>query len=139
MIQTLVEEEYSDQARALVAQIADQKISVITPSLFQYELVSILRKLSHRKIISVNDGEAYLAKLLLYPMTLVFDDALHRRAYEIASQLNLPAAYDAQYLAVAERYECEFWTSDERLYNTVSADIPRIRWIAYFNLQTTDE
>ncbi|MBC8099768.1 MAG: type II toxin-antitoxin system VapC family toxin [Armatimonadetes bacterium] len=48
---------------------------------------------------------------------------LYRRAYELAEQLSLPTAYDAQYLAVAEHLGCDFWTADERLYNAVTVQV----------------
>jgi len=57
------------------------------------------------------------------------DNGLLRRAYEIATLLELPTAYDAQYLAVAERYECEFWMADERLHNAVSSRFPSVQWL----------
>jgi predicted nucleic acid-binding protein len=45
---------------------------------------------------------------------------------ELASQFNLAATYDAHYLALAERENCEFWTADERLYNSVR---DRFSWV----------
>jgi hypothetical protein len=34
-------------------------------------------------------------------------------------QFSLPATYDAHYLALAERENCEFWTADTRLFNAI--------------------
>jgi len=62
-------------------------------------------------------------------VTLHFDDALLKRGYVLAEEFNRPTAYDAQYLALAERLACEFWTADERLFNAVTARFASIRWL----------
>ena len=62
----------------------------------------------------------------------MIDDPLLRRGYELATQFNRPTAYDAQYLAVAERLQCEFWTVDERLYNAVKQALPWVKWLGNF-------
>ncbi len=51
------------------------------------------------------------------------DDSLAIRAIELAHRFHLPAAYDAQYLALAEREGCDFWTADQRLRNTVQGAV----------------
>ena len=38
-------------------------------------------------------------------------------------------AYDAHYLALAESRQCECWTADERLWNTVKKDLPWVHWV----------
>lgn len=54
----------------------------------------------------------------------------------LATEYNRPTAYDAQYLALAERLSCEFWTVDERLFNGVKDRFSAIRWLGEW--QTTD-
>jgi predicted nucleic acid-binding protein len=67
--------------------------------------------------------------LLSYPLTLHFDDDLLKRGYELATQYNRPTAYDAQYLALAERLSCAFWTAGKRLFNAVSNRLPQVKWL----------
>lgn len=67
------------------------------------------------------------------------DEALHRpanqifalltEAYELAVRFNRPRAYDSQYMALADRLQCDFWTADERLVNSVQAQFSRIHWL----------
>ena len=45
-----------------------------------------------------------------------------------ASQLKQNAAYDTHYLALAESFGCELWTTDERFYRTASPSIDNVRW-----------
>lgn len=70
---------------------------------------------------------------LAYPVQLYFDNELLKRAYDLAEQLNRPAAYDAQYLALAERLGCDFWTADEKLFNAVGASLTWVRWLGAFS------
>ena len=70
--------------------------------------------------------------LLEYPVKFFDDNALLQSAYEIAAQFNLPRAYDAQYLALAERLNRDFWTADETLYNSIHSRFNRIQWLGDF-------
>jgi hypothetical protein len=51
------------------------------------------------------------------------------RAWNLAQRLNQPKVYDCYYLALAELLACEFWTADERLFNTVRHDLGWVKWI----------
>ena len=66
-------------------------------------------------------------------------DSLLRRGYELAEKYNRPTAYDAQYMALAERLACNFWTNDKRLYNAVSGTFGRIRWLGDIQLNNKDD
>ena len=56
---------------------------------------------------------------LAFDVALLSYSDLHVRAWELATKLNRPTAYDAHYLALAEELGCEFWTADTRLHNAV--------------------
>jgi predicted nucleic acid-binding protein len=96
------------------------------PSLLHYEIIAVSRKAVHQGRISQELGWIARDQLLTYPVILHFDRALLRRGYEIAEEFNRPTAYDAQYLALAERLSCSFWTADERLFNAVSSKLSSI-------------
>jgi predicted nucleic acid-binding protein len=51
------------------------------------------------------------------------DPRLLERAIDLAAQYRLPAAYDAHYLAVAEALGAPFWTTDQRLFNSVQTGL----------------
>ena len=70
-----------------------------------------------------------LTRLLLYPVEFFEDDALLKSAYELADEFNRPRAYDAQYLELAKRSSCEFWTADECLFNAVKDRSRSIHWL----------
>jgi predicted nucleic acid-binding protein len=55
---------------------------------------------------------------------LTKDPAFNVRAMQLANLYGLPALYDAHYLALPEREECEFWTADTRLLTAVKGKLP---------------
>jgi predicted nucleic acid-binding protein len=63
------------------------------------------------------------------PIELHDETGLHQRAVEIAARFNLPAAYDAHYLALAERLGAGFYTGDARLARAVGGELPWVRLI----------
>ncbi len=98
-------------------------------------MVAVARKWVYRELTTPEKANTALDTLLRYPVITVVDDALLRRAYELATKYNRPTAYDAQYLAVAERYQCDFWTADERLYHAVNGNFPRVYWVGNVKLE----
>lgn len=99
------------------------------PTLFAYEATNALAKRVKRGQLTVEIAKERLASLLENGPALEHDVALNLRALEIMQQFSLPSAYDAHYLALAEFRQCECWTADERLWNTVKSRLPWVRWI----------
>ena len=102
--------------------------------MLRYELVAVARKWVYRELTTPEKAKVALDTVLRYPVTIV-DDVLLHRADELATEHNRPTAYDARYLAVAERYQCDFWTADERLFNAVNGNFPRVHWLGSVKLE----
>lgn len=132
LIVTVIEETYTPQADALMAWIKAESLTMAAPTLLRYEITSTLRKLAHRGSISAADGRRLLRQTLETPIDLTIDDALLERAYMLATEHGLPSAYDAQYLALAERLDCALWTFDSRLFNTVHLRLPWVNYVPNF-------
>ena len=135
LLATVQTEPYTEHAKTLINQFAQRETELIAPTLLFYELVAVARKWVYRELTTSEKAKAALDTLLRYPITTFVDDALLHRAYELATEYNRPTAYDAQYLALAERYQCEFWTADERLYNAVNGKFPQILWLGNVKLE----
>ena len=129
LLATVQSETYTQYAKSLIAHLAATGIQLAAPTLIHYELVSVVRKWVYRKLSTPNDAKFALDILLNYPVQTYSDHSLFRRAYELAEQYNFPSAYDSQYLALAERLACDFWTADERLFNTLNGQFAGIHWI----------
>lgn len=122
-------ETYTRQAQSLLQHLIASETLIHAPSLLHYELLAVSRKAVYQGRVTQEEGLIARDQLLSYPVTLHFDAPLLKRGYELAEALNRPTAYDAQYLALAERLSCEFWTTDERLVNAVTAKLTYVRWL----------
>jgi len=135
-IATVLEETFSQQADALISRWSTQDVQIAAPILFRYEVTSVMRKSVYRNLLTPKEAIQKRDILLAQPIRLMIDIDLLKRGYDLATQYNRPAAYDAQYLAVAERLGCEFWTTDERLYNATQPNLNWVKWIGNFTTQS---
>src|SRR5258708_2053326 len=121
----VLQESYSKQADMRRNQGDAQDIQIVGPTLFRCEITAVIRKNVYRGLLTQGAAAKVRANLqpLIVGLTFLVDDALLQRGYELAERFNRPTAYDAQYLAIAERLSCEFWTADERLFNAVQQDL----------------
>lgn len=136
-IKWVVAEPDSALAQALLQGWLNSGFTVIAPTLFASEVVNVLFKRVRRSLNTTDEAKKRLEHLLLRGPALIFDDAdtnlaLMTRALELAGQHSLPATYDAHFLALAEREGCEYWTADERLWNSVKDKVPWVRWLGEF-------
>ncbi len=119
-------------ARALWVSWAAQEYQLTAPPLFLYEATSICRKSVHQGVIPAIRGAEILREILDLPIDFSTPPELHARAYELATRFNLPTAYDANYLVVAQTLGCEFWTADRRLVNAVGETLPWVKWLGSY-------
>jgi len=139
LVASVVEETYSKQADTLLTWIEAQNLIIVAPTLLRYEVVATLRKLTHRGTIKADDGINLIREALDTPIQWVLDEALLERAYLLATEHGLPTAYDAQYLAVAERLGCDFWTFDKRLFDTVHEKLEWVHYVVNFSPPSVDK
>ena len=91
----------------------------VAPVLQRYEITNAFHRYQAAGQFSVTAVENALASAFRLPITYYDQMDDHQRAMELARRFNRPAAYDAHYLALAERLGVEFWTADRRLVNAV--------------------
>lgn len=128
----LPSETYSSEADALRREWLSGGVDMIVPHLFHAEVASSLRKYVHFKKILPEQGERAFAIYLDIPVKTIQGPQLYRRAWELAREFNLPVCYDMQYLAAAEMEDCELWTADRALVNSLRGRAKRVRWLGDF-------
>lgn len=114
-------------AQTLLAGWLARGIQPIAPSWFACEVTNVLYQQTRRGTVTVPDGRELLRRVLAV-VALVdapAGDAL--RAYEIADLTAQPTPYDCQYLALAERVGCEYWTDDARFVRGAQSQFPHVR------------
>ena len=122
---------YSFQSEQLFRLWRMQDVGLFAPALWPAEVTSALRKMVSVGQMSSDDARLSLASLERFPVQIVLpDSALLDSALVWAGRLNQSAAYDAQYVALAENLSAEFWTADQRLLGSLQRlNIEWAHWV----------
>lgn len=128
----ILNEPYTAEATALLKRWGDQGTTILVPHVLTSEVASALYKRVRRGDLPIEDARSLLAGVLLLDLAFVDDSTLSLRALELAHDFALKAPYDAHYLALAEMADCDFWTADERLWNSVRNNLSRVKWIGSY-------
>ncbi|HEY5477432.1 MAG TPA: type II toxin-antitoxin system VapC family toxin [Tepidiformaceae bacterium] len=131
----IFEEEYSRQAVALVEDCRQSGQRIVAPPLLPVEVSNVIRRRMLRDGLALTDAEGALDRFMAFPIavgprTQHEQDALYLRALRLAAECDLPAVYDAQYMALAETLGCALWTDDRRLLRLVGDKLNYVKWIA---------
>jgi predicted nucleic acid-binding protein len=139
-IKWIFPEEHSELALALLHEATARGERVVAPPLLLMEFTNAVRQRVRSEGLSHAAAMQAITALLNLPLdivSLVRETLLEQQiaALAIADRYDLPATYDAQYLALAEQLECEFWTADVRLLRRVGAGSSLIRAIGDYRQQ----
>jgi predicted nucleic acid-binding protein len=94
---------------------------VCAPGLWSYEVTSVVHKYLFDGLLTAGEAEEVLGVLFDLGVSLVEEDeSLCVSAFRWATRLNHKPAYDAFYLALAERLGAELWTADRRLWRNAT-------------------
>lgn len=109
---------YSPACRSLMEAWIRRGIHIEVPALWDYEVVSALRKQWVQNLLSRETVLGGLEQILRLPVQrIIAEQDLVVSALLWAEQLGQIVAYDAQYLALTERQKARFYTADHKLYN----------------------
>jgi len=101
--------------RERLTQWQAEHLRPMAPALVLYEVANAAFQYQRRGYWNAAAVDDLLEMTLGLPLDLVEDAELHREAIAMARRLSLPATYDAHYLALAERLDCNLWTLDAKL------------------------
>lgn len=122
---------YSDAAAKKWLSWTSERVNLYAPRLWEYEVVSALRKAIVAGLIAGDEMESALQRLYMLGVEVVNPDIkLHRSALQWSERLMQPVAYHCQYLALAESIQAELWTADKRLIVALKdQNISWLHWI----------
>jgi predicted nucleic acid-binding protein len=133
-IKWVLPEDGSDRALALANNARVRRERMVAPHLLPIETSNIIRRHARRDGLTREEALRLFAAferfgVAIGPREPAPRSQLHRRAIEIAVELELPATYDAHYLALAELRRCQLWTADRNLLNAARDRFPLLRWL----------
>ena len=125
-------EQHSDRALALLNATIQTGDTVLAPPLLPFEVANAIRQRMIRQGLALPRADQIMIRFLSFPITLTAPAGLYNQAIALADAHNLPAAYDAHYVALAQSQSCDLWTDDQRLIRTVGGSLSFVRAIATY-------
>jgi predicted nucleic acid-binding protein len=114
MLKLLLPQEESEAVHAFWRGWVERDAEIAAPFLLAYEVVSVLRNKVFRRELAPEAGDAAIAAFVSQEVSLLHPHGIEETTWALARRWNLPTAYDAAYLALAEVTGCELWTADRR-------------------------
>ena len=124
----LRDEEATSQADALLDDFLADKLALLTPTLFDYEITNALRVAVTRQRLSEPEAVAALNDFSQYTILRYDFASLYSLAFQLSGQ-HQRSAYDSAYLALAQSLGLWFFTGDKRLFNAVGQPLAWVKWI----------
>jgi len=126
----LLPQKRNETTDALILQWHRKGVKLITAPLFHAEVTSVIREQVYFSKLYPEEGERLFSLYLQLEVDTIHEPEIYKLAWELAKAFDLPRTYDMQYLAVAELKDCELWTNDRRLINSLQGKVPRLRWVS---------
>ena len=119
-------------ALGLLGELGKAGARFLAPPLWESETSSAvrLRVQIKKKLLPADEAGAYVL-LDALPVEIV-DDATRHSARALAMRFGTNRVYDATYLALADARGLDLWTADEKLFNTVSAALPWVKFLGHW-------
>lgn len=129
LIRLLVGGDDSERVAELWSEWKTNRQQLIAPSLMPYEVANVLHQYVRHGSLKPDKAANALRIALSLNIQLYRDSALHTQAANLARELDLPATYDAHYLALAQQMSAIFWTADQRLVRMAGSSLDFVRGI----------
>jgi predicted nucleic acid-binding protein len=123
------DEDLIAEARALRANSLVAGHRLVGPPLLFAEATNAIYQRFRRKDISDRDVDRIVAALWIQQIEVLAPADLTQRAYRFVRQHRLANVYDSHYVVLAQELGTEFWTGDERIFNSVHTVAPWVRWL----------
>jgi predicted nucleic acid-binding protein len=129
-------DEAQARAQAVIREHVAGRIQLKAPTLLPYELSNAVWRGERRKRIKPEETDQILAAL--QGLDIAIEPVEWAEILPLARAFNC-TAYDAAYLALAQRLGEKLITGDERLYNAVHSKLDWVLWIEGFEESEGDE
>ncbi len=124
-VKWFVIETDSMKAKQILLEYKQGLWEFLAPDLIYAEYGNIIWKKQVFQGFDPNDADSALKDFQFIQFTLTTTRAIFNEAFQIAVKYKR-TFYDSLYLALSIRENCEFVTADEKFYNSVSKDFPKM-------------
>lgn len=128
----LNDEEYVDEALALLGEYREGRIDLLAPDHIRYEVPNAIRVATRAKRLTFPLGKAAIALFLSWGVTTASDNDLILAAYELSERFAC-SLYDGLYVALAEAAGCPMVYADKALRNRIENEFPLALWIGDYS------
>lgn len=129
-------EVHTPQAEALRDDLLHQRDLIFAPTLLISEVTSGLYRFARAGDVTFAEAADGLDDILAVIRLRAVTRTLAKRAMQIANLTGQQHAYDAQFLALAERMQCDLWTADEDFRRAMNRDgFAQVRAIGTYPLR----
>jgi predicted nucleic acid-binding protein len=129
----LPDEQFAQEALAVLFALQDGDVSLVTPNHLYYEVANVLRTSVRRARMTDSEAREALVACLALPISTYRDRELVLRGFDMAQKFGC-AAYDGLYLAVANELSCPLIHADGRLRSLLDGGFEHELWIEDFQL-----
>jgi predicted nucleic acid-binding protein len=127
-IKWFVVEPYTDASRMILDEYGKGVLTLHAPDLINAEIGNVVWKKHAFQGLDEADAQSIIDVFLSLGLVLTPTVSLLRSAYHIAVSSGR-TVYDALYVALSVREECQFVTADEKLANALKPKYENVVWI----------
>lgn len=128
VIKWLTPEEGSEQALELLSRWQSDGVTLIAPSLLDYELGSVLRRKVIRGLIDSRDVYPIVELYEKLEIQLFHLTRLIFQTLAVADTLQQPTIYDVSYLMTAKQQNTTLVTADHKFYTAANQVFGDVRY-----------
>lgn len=132
LILALLPFPHSERADALLDECRRNRTALVAPSIFAFEVSSILHRLRLLEQITPAVEEQAFKHFMSIQVHLSSHPRIFPLARQLAQRFHRQRTYEMAYVALADLHGCDLWTADQRLAQTVRGQLPFVRWIGDF-------
>lgn len=131
----LRDEEATEQADGILVDFLAEKLELLAPTLFDYEIANPLRVAVTRQRFSESDAAVAFADFQQLQIARRGFAEFASQTFQLSGKYQR-SAYDSAYMALAQACGITFVTGDKRLFNAVGLALPWVKWIGDYRFET---
>jgi len=123
-------EDGSEQASEFYMEQRSADTTLIAPAFMPVEVTNAIRRRVVRRLITASEAAQMLSRFSGFSVSLASPVELHQIALTLAHRFDRPTVYDMHYVALAQLAQCDLFTADRALLNSVAGVLTFVKPLA---------